>query len=79
MSHGYEKLRQMTDDELTRALDDVHRDPQALLFYIELHHRDAQRQGDHMLRLTRTITLLTVVMAVLTAVNVALVVWVALR
>lgn len=45
-------------------------------YYLEeIARRDAARQAEEILRLTRRITSLTLVIAVLTAINVVLVLW----
>lgn len=82
MSETLSELRQkLTDDELIKRHDAIAKSTMVgTQHYLdELARRDAQRTADAMLRLTKIITALTIVMAVLTVVNVGLVLWLALR
>ncbi len=75
MAESYEQLVAMTDDEIRSRYDYLARDTTlGLGFYREeLHRRAVDRQTETLVSLTRGIFWLTVCVAVLTAVNVLLV------
>lgn len=77
MAYKLEELANMIDQELRREHDEHTRDYPESPFQIreELARRRVQRQGDLMVKLTKAITALTVLIAVMTAANV----WIVLQ
>jgi hypothetical protein len=75
MANDWQELSTKTRDELFTLLGKCDYLPYSACILNELHHRDAQEQGERMLKLTRAITWLTVLVAILTFASVALVVY----
>ena len=74
MAESRTELRELTDDELIEKYDQTARNTQVGLRHWadELNRRSQKRQTDSMLRLTRSINRMTVVITVATVMNVTI-------
>lgn len=75
MAETYAKLRKLTDEELICKYDELAKRTQVGLNFLldELARREAKKQHQRILKLTKQMRNLTIVIAILTAVNVAVV------
>ncbi len=80
MTHSYREFRELTKDELVREYDRLATSTQPGLSFIreELARREFEEQNQRMLKMTHQMRVMTIVITVLTFLNVALVAWVLL-
>ena len=72
MADSYEKLRQLSTEDLIRRYDHKAESTAVGLSFIreEIARREAEKQTRHMLELTRQMRALTIVITILTVINV---------
>ena len=81
MVESLAELRALSDDEIVRRYDDQARDVGDNLNYRmgELNRRYQQRQTDSMLRFTKWITIMTVIVTLATLINVGIAAFMLMR
>lgn len=81
MSESFKELTELPDDEVVRRHDDHAKGTGVFSehYMDELNRRHQKRQTDSMLRFTKWITFMTIVVTLATLVNVGLTVWVLLN